>query len=141
MRVDDLETPSVLIDLEKMETNIARMQKRCDDLGLKFRPHIKTHKIPDIAKMQMDAGAAGIACQKVSEAEDLAEAGLNDIQIPYNIVGAKKANRLADLALYNRMTVSADSEYVVNGLAEAAEAHEIAIRVMVELETDLHRAG
>jgi len=141
MRIDDLETPSVLIDLERMETNIARMQKRCDDLGLKFRPHIKTHKIPDIAKMQIEAGAVGIACQKVTEAEVFAEAGLNEIQIPYNIVGPKKANHLADLALYNRMTVSADSATVVNGLAEAAEAHEITLRVMVELETDLHRTG
>ena len=67
--VSDLETPSVLIDLDKMERNIASMQKRCDDLGINFRPHIKTHKIPDIARRQIEAGAIGIACQKVSEAE------------------------------------------------------------------------
>jgi len=60
--VHDLETPSILIDLDRMERNIAAMQKRCDDLGIQFRPHIKTHKIPDIARRQLEAGAVGIAC-------------------------------------------------------------------------------
>lgn len=69
MNTSDLETPSVLIDLDRMQANITRMQTRCDDLGIKFRPHIKTHKIPDIAKMQIEAGAIQIACQKVSKAE------------------------------------------------------------------------
>ena len=89
-QVQDLETPAVLIDMDVVERNIAAMQQRCDDLGLDFRPHIKTHKIPALAKMQLEAGAAGIACQKVSEAAVFAEAGIDDIQIPYNIVGAKK---------------------------------------------------
>ena len=94
----DLETPSVLIDLDRMERNIVAMQKRCDELGIQFRPHIKTHKIPDIARRQLEAGAIGIACQKVSEAEVFADAGIKDIQIPYNIVGAAKTRRLAQLA-------------------------------------------
>src|SRR5512134_2030780 len=118
MNIHDLETPSVLIDLDRMEHNIARMQQRCDDLGLAFRPHIKTHKIPDIARAQLEAGAVGIACQKVSEAEIFAAAGINNIQIPYNIVGEQKTGRLADLALYNRVTVSADHPTVIAGLAD-----------------------
>ena len=97
-RVSDLETPSVLIDLDKMERNIATMQARCDELGINFRPHIKTHKIPDIARRQIEAGAVGIACQKVSEAEVFAAAGFRDVQIPYNIVGRLKTRRLAKLA-------------------------------------------
>src|SRR5215218_2658199 len=96
--VHDLETPSVLLDLDIIERNIARVQKLCDDLGIQFRPHIKTHKIPAIARMQIDAGAVGIACQKVSEAEVFVDAGFTDIQIPYNIVGAQKTARLAELA-------------------------------------------
>ena len=84
--ISDLETPSILIDLDIMEKNITWMQKRCDDLGIQFRPHIKTHKIPAIAQKQIDAGAVGIACQKVSEAEVFADAGFNNIQLPYNIV-------------------------------------------------------
>ena len=85
--LSDLETPSVLIDLDKMERNIASMQKRCDELGISFRPHIKTHKIPDIARRQIEAGAIGIACQKVSEAEVFADAGFRDIQIPIQYRG------------------------------------------------------
>lgn len=141
MHVDELETPSVLIDLERMKWNIARMQDTCDEHGLSFRPHIKTHKIPEIARMQVEAGAVGIACQKVSEAEVFTAAGLNDIQIPYNIVGAQKTRRLADLALYNRITVSADHPTVAAGLADAARANDITIRVLIELATEIERAG
>jgi D-serine deaminase-like pyridoxal phosphate-dependent protein len=141
MHVSELETPSVLIDLDKMERNIRRMQEHCNELGLAFRPHTKTHKIPDIARMQLDAGAVGIACQKVSEAEVFTAAGINDIQIPYNIVGEKKTARLADLALYNKITVSADHPTVIAGLADAARANEISIRVMVDLATDIQRTG
>ncbi|MBL8132904.1 MAG: alanine racemase [Anaerolineae bacterium] len=137
----DLETPAVLIDLDRMERNIARMQADCDDAGVAFRPHIKTHKIPEIARMQIDAGAVGLACQKVSEAQVFAEAGFSDILIPYNILGASKTAKLADLALYTRMTVSADSETVIAGLSEAAGAQGIRLRVMVELATEIERAG
>ncbi|MBC7811742.1 MAG: alanine racemase [Burkholderiales bacterium] len=141
MDVHDLETPSVLIDLDRMEANIQRMQDYCNQYGLDFRPHIKTHKIPDIARMQIEAGAVGIACQKVSEAEVFAEAGIDNIQIPYNIMGKQKTARLTDLALYNRVVVSADSAYTISGLAEAAKAKEMALRVMVDLVTDLQRTG
>ena len=141
MNVYDLETPSVLIDLDRMEANIQRMQARCNELGLAFRAHTKTHKIPDIARMQVEAGAVGIACQKVSEAEIFAGAGLTNIQIPYNIIGAKKTARLADLAHYNQVTVSADSREVIAGLSEAAKAKDMPLRVMVDLETDIHRTG
>jgi D-serine deaminase-like pyridoxal phosphate-dependent protein len=139
--VHELETPSVLIDLDRMEHNIRQMQDRCNALGLAFRPHIKTHKSPEIARMQLEAGAVGIACQKVTEAQVFAEAGINDIQIPYNIVGPQKTRRLVDLALYNRVTVSVDHPLVAAGLAEAARAEDIALRVMVELGTDIQRTG
>jgi D-serine deaminase-like pyridoxal phosphate-dependent protein len=141
MNVFDLETPSVLIDLDVMTANIQRMQQRCTDLGLAFRPHTKTHKIPDIARMQLEAGAVGVACQKVTEAQIFAEAGINDIQIPYNVVGPQKTARLADLALYNRVTVSADHPMVVAGLSDAAKATGITIRVMADLATDIQRTG
>jgi D-serine deaminase-like pyridoxal phosphate-dependent protein len=139
--VHDLETPSVLIDLDKMENNIRRMQQRCNDLGLAFRPHIKTHKIPDIARKQLEAGAVGIACQKLSEAEVFAEAGIHDIQLPYNIVGQKKTERLAELAIANKITVSADHPTVIAGLADAAKANGVTIRVLVDLATEIQRTG
>jgi D-serine deaminase-like pyridoxal phosphate-dependent protein len=141
VHVLELETPSILIDLDRMEANIARMQARCDALGLKFRPHTKTHKIPAIARLQVEAGAAGIACQKVSEAEIFATDGFNDILIPYNILGERKTERLAQLALYNRITVSADNPKVIAGLAEAVAAHDMSLRVLIELATEIGRAG
>ena len=139
--IHDLETPSVLIDLDRMERNIARMQGYCDEHGLGFRPHIKTHKIPDIAQMQLDAGAVGIACQKLTEAKIFVDAGIQDIQIPYNILGPKKLARLADMSMYTRLTVSADHPAVVRGLSEAAESRGITIRVMADLETEIERTG
>ncbi len=141
MNVNDLETPSVLIDVDRMQANIERMQARCNSLGLGFRAHIKTHKIPDIAKMQIEAGAIGIAAQKVSEAEVFANAGLSDIQIPYNILGAKKTARLADLALATKVTVSADSAETIAGLSQAAAANHITLRVQVDLATEIQRTG
>ena len=139
--VSDLETPSVLIDLNKMERNIAAMQARCDDLGISFRPHIKTHKIPDIARRQIEAGAVGIACQKVSEAEIFAAAGFSDIQIPYNIVGGRKTRRLAKLAQQADVTVTVDSKAVIDGIAEAAQEVGVAISMMVELVSLGERTG
>lgn len=139
--VSELETPSVLIDLDKMERNIARMQKRCDELGINFRPHIKTHKIPDIARRQIEAGAVGIACQKVSEAEVFADAGLCDIQIPYNIVGRRKTRRLATLAKRADVTVTVDSQAVVDGIAAAAQEAGVNISMLVELVSLGERTG
>lgn len=141
LTVHDLETPSVLIDLDIVERNIATMQARCDALGIAFRPHIKTHKIPAFAHMQIAAGAQGIACQKVSEAEVFADAGITDIQIPYNIVGEKKTARLAALAKRVTITVTADSIAVIDGIAAAAGAVGATIRVMVEIVSLNRRTG
>jgi D-serine deaminase-like pyridoxal phosphate-dependent protein len=141
MNTYDLETPSILVDIERTQRNITRMQAQCDKLGLKLRAHVTTHKIPDIARLQLDGGALGIASQKVSEAELFAEAGFNDILIPYNIVGTQKTNKLADLALFNRVTVSVDHVRVIDMLAEAAKADEMSLRILVELATDIGRTG
>ncbi|MBZ0294356.1 MAG: alanine racemase [Anaerolineae bacterium] len=139
--VTELETPCILIDIPQMQANIARMQAHCDQHGLDCRPHVKTHKVPEIAQMQMEAGAVGIACQKLSEAQVFIDEGFGNIQIPYNVVGPSKTARLADMALYNRVTVSADHVSVIAGLSDAAAANEIVLRVMVELATELERTG
>lgn len=139
--IHDLETPSVLIDLDIMERNIAAMQKRCDGLGIQFRPHIKTHKIPDIARLQVAAGASGIACQKVSEAEVFADAGFSDIQIPYNIIGRRKTRRLAALAKRAKVTVTVDSRVAVDGIAAAAQEAGATVNMMVELVALNQRTG
>src|SRR5437763_5957277 len=86
-------TSAVVIDLDRVERNIARLQAACDAAGVANRPHIKTHKSPVIAQMQRDAGARGITCQKIGEAEVMAQAGLDDILISYNLLGEEKMGR------------------------------------------------
>ena len=81
MRVDELETPVPVVDINRMEANISRLQAYLDEHKIANRPHIKTHKIPSIARLQMDAGAVGINCKKVSEEEVMADAGFDDILI------------------------------------------------------------
>src|SRR4026207_1691036 len=115
MHIDELETPVPVVDIDRMEANIARLQMYLDEHKIANRPHIKTHKIPQIAQMQMDAGAIGITCQKISEAEVMAEAGFTDIFIPYNIVGESKLTRLMSLAKRVTLSVTADSAYVIRG--------------------------
>src|ERR671924_446269 len=104
MHIDDLETPVPVVDMDCIEANITRLQTYLDEHEIANRPHIKTHKIPAIAKLQMDAGAIGITCQKVSEAEVMADAGFTDIFLPYNIIGESKLKRL--MALMARVQVS-----------------------------------
>ncbi len=141
MHTDDLMTPVVVIDLDRMAANIARLQDYLDAHGIANRPHIKTHKVPAIARKQLAAGAVGITCQKVSEAEAMANAGLDDIFLPYNIVGVAKLDRLMALARRIRLSVTADSAYTVQGYAEAAGRAGIELPVLVEFDTGAHRCG
>jgi D-serine deaminase-like pyridoxal phosphate-dependent protein len=134
-------TPAVVIDLDIVERNIARLQSLCDAAGIANRPHIKTHKSPVLASMQMAAGAKGITCQKLGEAEVMAEGGLDDILISYNILGEQKLGRLGRLAGRIKMTVSADNPVVVEGLPQAAEIAGRPLDVLVECDTGRKRAG
>ncbi len=141
MHRDDLDTPALTVDLDVMEDNIRRLQSYCDAHGLRLRPHIKTHKVPAIAHRQVQAGARGIACQKLGEAEVFAAAGFDDILIPYNIVGPAKLERLARLMHQCHLIVAADSPATVRGLAQAAAMAGRPLDVILELEGDIQRAG
>ena len=134
-------TPCAVIDMDKVERNIARIQKACDDAGIANRPHIKTHKNPTIAKMQIAAGAKGITCQKLGEAEIMANAGIDDILISYNLLGEEKMARLGALQAKANMTVAADNSTVVAGLPKAAAASGRPLSVVVECDTGRKRAG
>ncbi|MDI3563419.1 D-TA family PLP-dependent enzyme [Bradyrhizobium sp. Arg816] len=134
-------TPCAAIDMDKVERNIARIQKACDDAGVANRPHIKTHKNPTIAKMQVAAGAKGITCQKIGEAEIMANAGIDDILISYNLLGEEKMARLGALQAKANMTVAADNSTVVAGLPKAAAASGRPLSVVVECDTGRKRAG
>jgi D-serine deaminase-like pyridoxal phosphate-dependent protein len=141
MRVNDLLTPAVVIDLDRVEANIARLQRYLEAHGIANRPHIKTHKVPAVAELQLAAGAVGITCQKVSEAEVMADAGLDDIFLPYNILGKAKLARLMALARRVRLSVTADSSVTVQGYAEAAARAGVELPVLVEFDTGAHRCG
>ena len=104
-----LETPFLTSDLDAVERNIARAQEYCDSHGLALRPHVKTHKQARIARMQLDAGAVGITCQKLGEAEVMADAGVEDILVTFPVLGETKVERLAALARLCRMSIAADS--------------------------------
>jgi len=134
-------TPAVVIDLDVVERNIARLQTLCDAAGIANRPHIKTHKSPVIAAMQRDAGARGITCQKLGEAEIMAGSGLDDILISYNILGEEKLNRLGRLLSQAKVTVAADNPVVVAGLPQAAAIAGRDLDVVVECDTGRKRAG
>ena len=115
MRVEDLDTPAVLCDLDVLDRNLAAMPARCRELGLPLRPHTKSHKIPELAHRQMAAGAVGICCQKLGDAEAMVAAGLQDILIPYNLVGPLKVERLLRLVRRATVTVALDFEDTARG--------------------------
>jgi len=134
-------TPAVVIDLDRVERNIARVQAICDNAGVANRPHIKTHKIPALAKLQQERGARGITCQKLGEAEVMADAGIDDILISYNLVGPARAARLGALARDFAITVAADNPVTLESYAEAGRIAGRPIDVVVECDTGRKRAG
>src|ERR1700684_1096023 len=117
----DYGTPAAVIDMDRVERNIARVQAACDAAGVANRPHIKTHKSPMLAKLQIAAGAKGITCQKLGEAEVMADAGIDDILISYNLIGEEKMARLGALQAKADMTVAVDNSVVIAGLPQAAK--------------------
>ncbi len=141
MNIEDLDTPVLTVDLEVMEKNIQYMAEHCRKLDIQLRPHIKTHKVPEIAHMQLEAGANGIACQKLGEAEVMAAAGIRDILITYNIVGEHKLDRLSRLAKRVNLMVTVDSIDVAYGISKKAEEDDFEVGVLVELDTGGGRCG
>jgi D-serine deaminase-like pyridoxal phosphate-dependent protein len=136
-----LDTPVATVDLDAVGRNIARMQGYCDEHGLAFRPHIKTHKLPAIAHMQLEAGAVGITCQKLGEAEVMERSGMRDILLTFPILGPAKAERLAALAGEADLAVAADSAEVARGLSPALAAAGVEVGFLVEVDTGFNRTG
>ena len=141
MHIDDIDTPFAAIDLDVVENNIRVTQHYCDQHGIKNRPHIKTHKLPAIAHMQLRAGAVGITCQKLGEAEVMEAAGLDDILLSFPLVGTAKAERLAALASEAKVAVAADSAEVARGLSPALGAAGVEVGFLVELDGIFKRTG
>jgi D-serine deaminase-like pyridoxal phosphate-dependent protein len=136
-----LDTPALLVDLDVMEGNIARIVSACRAHGVAWRPHSKSHKTPEIAQMQVAAGAIGVTCAKLGEAEVMASAGIHDILIANQIVGAGKIARLAELSQRADPIVCVDSVENVTEL-DAAFAHlSKPLRVAIEVNIGMNRAG
>ena len=143
MHYSELDTPALAVDLDGLENNIETLQRACNDLGIDLRVHTKTHKTPQIARMQVAAGAIGIVSQKLGEAEAMAAAGMEDILIVYNIVGKAKLERLARLVKSGTttLTLAADSATTVEGISRQAAAEGCSVRMIVEMDTGNHRCG
>ena len=149
MLISELDTPVAIVDLDRLEANIARLQSYLDAHGIANRPHIKTHKIPAIAQMQVNAGAVGITCQKLGEAEVMAEAsagsvaGLSDIFLPYNILGPARLQRLIALMRCVTLSVTVDSAVTAHGLSTAVSQSDAPapLEVLVEFDTGMGRCG
>ena len=137
----DLDTPALLVDLDVMEANIAHVADACRAQGVAWRPHVKSHKTIEIARKQIAAGAIGVTCAKLGEAEVLAAAGIHDILIANQIVGPIKVKRLMALPREADVIVSVDSEANVVELAEVAKAAGRKQRVVIEVNTGMNRAG
>ena len=141
MTRDDIDTPAVLIDVPRAERNLRKAQAHADSLQLRLRPHIKTHKLPRLAQLQVALGSCGITCQKLGEAEIMADAGLSDILLTFNIIGAAKLARLKALADRITLSVVADSAYAVGGYAETFANGSAPMTVLVECDTGMGRCG
>jgi D-serine deaminase-like pyridoxal phosphate-dependent protein len=141
MPFETLDTPCVLIDLDRVEANLKRAQAFAAAHGLKLRPHIKTHKLARFARRQVELGAVGVTCQKLGEAEVMADAGLGDIFLPYNIIGERKLARLRSLADRVTISVTADSLTTVEGLSRTFAKAPRRLPVLVECDTGMGRCG
>ena len=142
LRRDQLDTPALLIDLDAMERNLKTMADFFKGKKVKLRPHVKLHKAtPVLAHMQLAAGAIGVTCAKLAEAELMASAGIRDILIANQVVGARKMCRLANLAAHSDVMVAVDSRENVAELSKAAHARGVAIRVLVEVNIGNDRCG
>lgn len=138
--IADLDTPAVLIDIDRVEANLQRAQAHGDREGYALRPHIKTHKLPRFAKRQVELGAVGITVQKLGEAEVMADAGLTDIFLPYNILGPKKLARLKALNERVTLSVTADSPDTLAGYAATFTSGK-PLTVLIECDSGGGRCG
>lgn len=141
MRTSELETPAILIDLDIMERNLRRVADYARSHELRLRPHTKTHKIPALARKQVELGAAGITVAKVGEAEVMLDAAAPTLYVAYPVIGRKKLERLMAVARQTRLTVGLDSVFAARQLSDAAREAQVEVGVLVEADVGLNRVG
>lgn len=141
MTIYELDTPALLIDLDRVERNVERMAEYCREHALRLRPHTKTHKLPPLARLQVERGAWGVTVAKVGEAEVMAAGAIENILIAYPVLGAEKADRVARLARSCAITVALDSAESAEALSAAAQSAGTRLDILVEIDTGFHRCG
>ncbi len=141
MNISGLSTPALIIDSKKFRSNANRMAELLSGSSLKLRPHYKSHKCASIARWQIGCGAIGMTCAKLSEAEDLCDAGIEDILIANQIVDPAKIRRAADLARNCRLTVCVDDSENIVAFSKAASLCGSTVHCLVEYEIGMKRCG
>jgi D-serine deaminase-like pyridoxal phosphate-dependent protein len=139
--ISDLDTPALLIDLDRLQNNLRRVADYCSQHNLRLRPHTKTHKNPAIGRMQLDLGAAGLTVAKTTEAEVMLASGTPDLLIAYPILGSAKLERLIEVAKKTQLTVALDSAEAARGLSQAAQRAGLSIGVLAEADVGMRRCG
>ena len=137
----DLETPRVLVDAGRLRRNVTRMAEAARAAGVRLRPHAKTHKVPEVARLQLQAGAAGLSVAKASEAEVFAAAGAADLFIAFPVVGSDKGRRLVALSERVRLAVGVDSVEGARTLAAPFVDAGRRLDVLVKVDVGFHRVG
>lgn len=137
----ELTTPAVVVDLDAVERNVRRMAEKLSGLGIRHRPHVKTHKSVQLARLQVAAGASGITVAKLAEAEVFAKAGFQDILLAYPVVGADKLARFQALHADINLLSVVDSEVVASGLSQVGIETGRPVRVLIEIDGGMHRGG
>jgi 3-hydroxy-D-aspartate aldolase len=135
--LDEVDTPALVIELDAFERNLKALARAVEGRGVRVRAHAKTHKCPQIALRQIAAGAVGVCCQKVSEAEAMVDGGVGDVLVSNEIVGARKLERLAALARRARIGVCVDDAVNVRALSQAAERAGATLDVYVEVAREV----
>ena len=141
MQKTELDTPALLIDLDKMEANIQTMADYFTTVNAMLRPHVKTHKTPIISHKQIAAGAIGVTCAKLGEAEAVIHAGVRDVLIANQVVGSQKIARLINLARHSEIMVAVDNPQNVRDISEAAAAKGVTVRMLIEVNIGMNRCG
>lgn len=141
MKIADLDTPVLLLDADALERNIARVAEMTKAAGVHLRPHAKTHKSPIVARMQIEAGAVGVCCAKLGEAEVMAGAGIDNILITTPVVGESKVGRLLHARAQSRIAVVTDSAENVAMLGRGAQMSGLKLDVLVEVDIGQGRCG
>ena len=139
--IEDLDTPCIIVDLDVAESNIAKLQAAANDMGIDVRPHSKTSKSPYWVRKQIEAGAIGVCCAKLGEAEVMVEAGILDVMIPNQVIGTSKIARLIAIAKSANIIVAVEDSGNIDDLSDAAKAAGVELGVIVEVNVGMDRCG